>query len=124
MAKTDKEAADKAKYSETKGDIVRGELGAMLHTALRKHCDTDATSVAYNAIHLEAMNAAWRIFLDAFWKRLPDRGLEAADCVKHAMAAVDDIEWGASDRNLLRLVLARFTVKDWEGCTFCLWYRE
>jgi len=49
--------------------VPEEELGMTLHTALRKCCDSKATSLLYNIITCDdvAVNDAWMAFLNNLW---------------------------------------------------------
>lgn len=49
--------------------VDRENLGEALHTALRKYCDSDPTSIAWNVIHL-LKPKVWAEYLETVWKRL------------------------------------------------------
>ena len=52
-----------------KEDITRDDLGPLLHTALRKLCDSKATSAMYNAIQI-VDGRVWGLYLDVIWTAL------------------------------------------------------
>lgn len=51
--------------------IDLNDLGCSLHTALRKACESTATSLAYNLIAMA--DVEWTVWLRALWRRLEEK---------------------------------------------------
>lgn len=103
--------------------VEKMDLGSCLHTALRKACDSNATSLAYNLIHLDDMNHVWLHWLDGLWKEFcklleaTQEGVcqeELLTCCREA-SSEPYLEFGSADHNCLRLAFANFDDDDWMG---------
>lgn len=87
------------------------DLGVYLHTALRKVCDNDITSLAYNLIALEDINVAWSTYLESAWAILQSVSTEG-EMVKALRLAGEGLEFGRHDTNALRCCFRLFTDDD------------
>lgn len=85
------------------------DLGINLHTALRKCCDSEPTSLVYNLISIEAFDEAWLQYLGEVI------ALGEPVTVPKLKAAVKALEWGNAERNVLKLSLQAFSDDDWAG---------
>ena len=97
--------------------VRKEELGEMLHTALRKFCDSTPTSVAWNLIALDACSAAWDEYVEIVWPKI--RGTADKDLVWKQLKAAGG-EWpGVGDhgdhaRAALRCTFRMFSDDDWK----------
>jgi len=80
----------------------------MLHRALRKCCDSDASSMFYNAVRV--MDDAWKHYLTIV--RL---NINQSDVAGSLRGAAERMHWGDSDVNLLKLIMGYMDDRDWEG---------
>lgn len=85
------------------------DLGVLLHTALRKCCDSPPTSLAYNLISMEAFSAWWTTYL----AMVQTKG--APVTVDKLKAAVKELDWGDAARNALHIAFDLFSDDDWAG---------
>lgn len=85
------------------------DLGANLHTALRKCCDSEPTSLAYNLISMEAFTPAWLQYLNL----VIEQG--APYTIPKLQQAAKDLGWGSAESNALRLVFGLLSDDDWAG---------
>lgn len=98
---------NKIKERETKA-----VLGECLHTALRKACDSHATSLAWNLVYL-IPDARWDRYLDFIHEAMkstsPENRLE--------MLKKRSLELPSEDNAFvcLRLTFEMFDGKDWKG---------
>lgn len=115
--------------------IPEAELGAALHTALRKACDSTPTSLAYNLVSLiddsSRLRAAWGLYRARAWHHLSGVGVEVVDpvnCLKLAAADLgfhgpEDvwrenrgyIEKAGPALTALLITFEGFDDGDWEG---------
>lgn len=104
----------KPKRATTRRGIERDDLGPLIHTALRKCCDSSESSLVYNVIHLciGTENNGWGSYLDLAWAELDNANRPLWECAKRAGAA---LEYGNAERNALRLSMALMSQSDWEG---------
>ncbi len=102
--------ASKAKTKKL--NIDRDVLGECLHTALRKLCDSPATSAAWNLIYLA--DDAWKHYLDLAAKNL--KGMTADDAWHGLRKAAEEMEYhGKHGYAALYCIFKCFDENDWEG---------
>jgi hypothetical protein len=110
--------------------VGREDISVLLHTALRKTCDSTVTSAAWNLMFLLDQETT-EAFYDAIWKRLatirPEaKILEVRRCVR--LGITKDLEYaGNHQRSLAWCVFKMFDEADWAGyCTYLVyeWNRE
>lgn len=100
------------------GDVkernVVSELGAALHTALRKACDSPWTSVAYNAVDI--MRESWTEYLAAVADARTPEELKALSL---KWGNEDDGPWKIKGERGIALIfwiaLENFSPDDWRG---------
>lgn len=100
----------------------KNELGAYLHTALRKVCDSTPTSLAYNVISI--CDEGWEEFLEVVWRKLNSedpRFPNRKDASLVMRSSVEEFEWGTAERNTLKLVFDGFSDLDWNMMTGYIW---
>lgn len=114
----------------------RQDFGMLIHTALRKVCDSKITSIAYNLIH--ACDQEWILFLDVLYDNLEKHKAQnlvnAVREVVRKMQPIEDLDPLCErperelvkeiDKNLftaLVLTMNEFDLEDWERA---LAYRE
>lgn len=94
--------------------IDKSAIGAALHTALRKCCDSDATSLLYNVVGLR--DKGWldycHLALVEIEKEDPKDLVGYSRCL---WMAADHLEWGDRERAALKLSMAHLDQQDWEG---------
>lgn len=98
-----------AKATASRRGIERDILGEYIHTAMRKICDSDASSLAYNVIHL--CKEGWTAYLDLVWDELRSKK-PLWQCARDAARHLD---YGSAERNALRLSFALMNQADWES---------
>jgi hypothetical protein len=92
------------------------EYGLLMHTALRKLCDSRPTSIAWNIIHLAP--ATWTSFSDAVAEA---KARDGADVLKVYKAfEMDGPAWNRGGDSLyavqiFRMAFDDFTWDDWNG---------
>jgi hypothetical protein len=89
------------------------EWGSCLHTALRKCCDSTATTIAYNAIC--ELHIGWEKYLRHVTVTAPDGSLEA---IKKASLKWDYLNAPRQETNIaiiLHCSFELFSHSDWEG---------
>ena len=92
-------------------------LGAAIHTALRKYCDSDAASMAYNIISL--IGEGWAEYLhivERHWRK----GITEDEAVNVLKSAAEELPSGSAERNALKLAFKDFDDNDWHGALGCL----
>lgn len=110
-------------------NITPSDLGMALHTALRKACDSKATSAAWNLI--EILNEPWSIYLDLLLKELKEAKRPSLSDLReftldlwHPFGEIDQIvrdDRGSAARKDRRLITAlgcvfeMFDDVDWHG---------
>ena len=93
------------------------EYGYLMHTALRKCCDSTPTSIAWNAVHL--LGPTWATYCsrcseagavtgEALLKVFEEHGLNTDDREKDPKG-----EWYA--RSILDMAFEQFDEGDWDG---------
>lgn len=104
----------KVKAVETRRGIEREYLGEAIHTAMRKICDSNPSSLVYNIIHLCISNKenGWSEYLDNVWDELGNESQSLWVCAKRAG---ERLAFGNSERTALRLSMALMSKDDWEG---------
>ena len=99
--------------------IAKESLGEILHVALRKGCDSKATSLTYNVI--SAMpNSIWREFLDVVWLGLKVQKVNeknAGQCLKKAALDYDDFKGTLAERSNLSKVAKTLPESETAGRT-------
>lgn len=106
----------------------REDLGWKLHTALRKGCDSKASSLVWLMVDDPAYGDAWNAYLDLAWVALCrleslDRD-DIAGALAGAAQAMDDL-WTTGSRQpkgvrQFRLALELLGRDDWQGMTYGL----
>jgi hypothetical protein len=103
--------------------VTRETLGEVLHAALLKECDSNATKLAWDLISLWEMHYAWQAYLDLAWEELSKR--PAYEPVENAlrrasgrMGAVTGV--GPVRLRIMRLTMELFSGVDWQGFASCL----
>lgn len=101
----------KSKYTRESG------IGEALHVALRKCCDSDITTVAWNVIHLEEVNPAWECFLENVYKRKDEiiSNPEDPNLWLILKEAAGEISGTTSGHVILQYMFKLFSQSDWEG---------
>lgn len=107
---------------------MRKDLGWKLHTALRKGCDSKASSLVWLMVDDPAYGDAWNTYLDLAWVALCrleslDRD-DIAVALAGAAQAMDDL-WTTGSRQpkgvrQFRLALELLGRDDWQGMTYGL----
>ena len=102
--------------SKDKINPLENEYGASLHTALRKCCDSNWTSVAWNAVHL--MDMGWLSYVRYIVSQKP---LNADDLNRASIIWAEKVALAKLTGNALygtqvfRIALRNFDEADWEG---------
>jgi hypothetical protein len=82
--------------------VLKESFGEVLHTALRKACDSPPTTVAYNVIKLMP-NTIWHEWLDVVWtefnKIKPTRA-DAGNALKQAACQYDPGSYFVGERDM------------------------
>jgi hypothetical protein len=102
--------------------IEKDDLGVYLHTALRKACDSEATSLLYNIIHLcgnGPKEDGWAAYLDLAWDALQTDPDPVA-----LRRAAEQLEWGYTEYNALRLAFEHLDDDDLRGMAAWLFEEE
>lgn len=104
-----------AKSIEERCGVDRESLWYTLHVALRKTCDSNATSLVWNLGHIEGMDKAIGSYTDQVWE-----GIKTATKTEIATLLKESIEpslnWGQSSAHAtLRIAFEMFDENDWEG---------
>jgi hypothetical protein len=93
------------------------QFGECFHTALRKGCDSDATSAMWNAIHV-VPNGTMTPYYDAM-KAVLTNGKkyqtvdEFVSDMRDAWQSAE--KWGDSSRALIQCLAKMFSDRDWRG---------
>lgn len=105
---------------------TREDLGPLLHTALRKMCDSAATSLAWNLIDLivDHENKAWHEYLNTVWAAIerdkPEEHWLLLLTVKRA--SVDELRYaGDRAKSALHCAFRLFNLEDWTGYISFIW---
>lgn len=91
-------------------------LGTSLHTALRKMCDSPASSLVYNVISItrDPGGEGWKAYLELVlpeWSKA--RTQKAA--AKILSKAAQELEFGTPQRNAIKLSMVHMESDDWDG---------
>lgn len=92
-------------------------LGVALHTALRKCCDSVATSLVYNIVHM--CREGWILYLEYAWEALEESTPKTV--ALDLRAAAQRLEWGDTQRNALRISLSMMDDADFEAMAAFIW---
>lgn len=103
------------KETESKFGIFREELGMSLHTALRKACDSNPTSLAWNLIQLDSMAHAWGEYLDIVWSKIKEVKKQPGNFGPILEASAEALEYGKHARACLKITFRFFDKNDWSG---------
>ena len=101
--------------------VPRDELSECLHAALRKFCDSSATTIAWNVINL-MKEPDWNSYLDWVYLKMPSEAHNQADlagALKTISLSWSDIKqtsWvGNYQVRILQSSFKLFSSKDWMG---------
>jgi hypothetical protein len=102
--------------------VKRENISELLHTALRKLCDSKITSAAWNMMYLLSP-ATTQEFYGTIWKRLEkvEREAEYEEIVKQVRLAITkDFDYiGSNEKALVYCVFCCFDKKDWDSyCSY------
>ena len=106
------------KENDTKENLTLtniNDLGCDLHTCLRKFCDTKPTSLLYNVIFLA--DKAWLNYLTIAFEEL--QGAPVKEVAQKLKEAAQQIPWGETQHNALRLAFEFMTDDDFEAMASC-----
>ncbi len=99
--------------------IPESQLGVALHTALRKACDTEATTLTWNIINI--IKQGWLDYLDLVGSEW-DRVKTKQEAIELLQSSAEELEFGCSERNSLKLSFRYFDSDDWEVFGAYLFY--
>jgi hypothetical protein len=98
---------------------TRKDLGLLLHTALRKLCNSRVTSAAYNVIHLlvDHDRESWSVHLNAVWDELESRKPKTPEEVRDAVKIASTQRMGcvSAGTNALYCLFLMFSDEDFQG---------
>ena len=102
----------KTRRRSKKIKIDRDDLGECIHTALRKCCDSPATSAAWNVIYLT--DEGWGHYLDVAFQNL--KGATEDNAWQRLRSAAEAMDFmGNHGRSALYSIFRCFTEDDWKG---------
>jgi hypothetical protein len=95
---------------KTINGVAKEELGGCLHTALRKCCDSDASSLVWSLVSNDATDKAWGEYLDLAWNQL----LKSKKGEFHfaLKLASEELDYGP---DALKLSMGFLSERDWDG---------
>ena len=97
--------------------IERETLGAALHAALLRECDSNATKLAWDLVSLLEMHDIWQAYLDLAWEELSKRPAwePMENALRRASGRMGSITGVCPVRlRILRLTLELFSGVDWQ----------
>lgn len=98
---------------EEKFGLTRNDLGYILHTALRKGCDSKESSLCWNVVNYDDFDKEWKAFLDIVWSNLESREIPALEsCL---VKSIDSMDFGTVKKNIFMLSFQILTEADLEG---------
>ena len=101
--------------------IPECDLGVVLHTALRKACDSTPTSLVWNIINI--IKQGWLDYLDLIrsgWCQVTTK----QDAIALLKMSAEELKWGSPERATLKIAFGYFCESDWEGFAAYLFYEE
>jgi hypothetical protein len=102
------------------GKLELADLGGLLHTALRKACDSRTSGLAWNAIG--AIEKGWTRYLEDCLPHVQKarNGLELLDALhRHTdVSIMAELKKREHQDLLVRLALAQLSMSDWLGIVY------
>ena len=104
-------------------EIFKEDLSFDLHTALRKCCDSDVTSLAWNLFHIISKKAT-KVFYDAVWSAIqtkePTNQAQVISAVRDAIMSIRYA--GDCHLSALHCCFRMFSTDDWAN--YCQYLSE
>jgi hypothetical protein len=97
--------------------VTRETLGEVLHAALLKECDSNATKLAWDLVGLWEMHYAWQAYLDLAWEELSKRPVyePVENALRRAHGRLCSVSGVCQVRlRIMRLTLEMFSGVDWQ----------